>query len=110
MSTASTVPLSITPEAADYIDNVLRLRPEFERMLDYVRNNVDNTRAIKVVLQQPYEADDEPVIIIYALLRDLREGYDGASGRFGDWQLEHFPLKVHQHFILFRGYEPDDAR
>lgn len=110
MATASTVPLSITPEAADYIDNELRMRPEFERMLDYVRNHVDNLGGILVRVQPPYDDGGDPAVIITALYKELPAEPDGAMGRFGDWQLETFPKDVHMHFVMTRGWVPNDAR
>lgn len=109
MAPVTEIPLTITPEAADYIDNQLHLRPEFERMLDYIRQNVKGLGSLQIHLQPPYELGDWPVVVILALLRELIPG-DTTGFTFGDWMVMHFPYQVRMHFVMFLDLEPGHAR
>jgi hypothetical protein len=105
MATAETIPLTITPEAAAFIDAVGQRR-EFEAMLEHARQVVPGLRAFEVILDDTPEIGP-PLVAIYAH-RDARGPDDDPTNRsFGRWAVETFPPEVCLNFTFLSIYHTD---
>jgi hypothetical protein len=101
----TTIPVTVTPEAAAFIAAVGQQR-EFEAMLDHAKQTVSGLRAIEVILDDTPETGP-PGAILWAH-RDVPGSLDDSTDRrWGDWKIETFPPEVCQNFVLLTIYHPD---
>jgi|SRR5580704_16556335 hypothetical protein len=103
MSTATTVPLSVAPEAASRIAE-LGLQDEFDQMLEHTRQVIPGLRSISVLLAPPYDTDDEPRVIIEPTMDDPHLVHDRTEREWGRWMVNTFSPDVGRHFCLLTVY------
>jgi hypothetical protein len=108
MATPSTVPVTITAEAAAHVAE-LGMQAEFERMLEHARQVIPGLKRLEVELQPPYDTGDEPAVVILALQREVGPPDASPQMRFGEWQVHTFSPDVFRHFTLLAFGEPDNA-
>ena len=101
MTSATTIPLTVTTEAADRVAE-LGYQAELDRMLEYTRHVVTGVQALEVFLVPPYDTGDEPGIIIQATCDPAaRDVNDPVERRWDDWTIATFAPDVYRHFVLF---------
>jgi hypothetical protein len=105
MATAATIPLTISPEADAFIDEVGQRR-EFEAMLEHARQVVPGLRAFEVILHDTPETGP-PGVIIWAHRDDPGPGNDPTHWRWARWVVEAYPPEVCQNFVLLSIFHAD---
>jgi hypothetical protein len=108
MTTPTTVPLTITPDAAAYIAE-LGLQAQFEEMLEHARQTIPGMHSLDVELQPAYDMEF-PCILILPTVDEPGVEYDPTEMKYATWKRESFPYEVSQHFTLLLIYRPADAR
>jgi hypothetical protein len=103
MSAATTVPLTVTPEAAAHIAQ-LGMQREFDLMIERTRQTVPYLRSIAVTLEEPYDTGDEPGIVIGAAVDNPHPLEDSSRRQWGRWKIETFPPDVCRHFVMLVVY------
>ncbi len=102
MRTDSTIPIQISDEAGQHIEQ-LGLQEPFRQILDEIPKRFQAVHYIKVDLQHIY---DEPGRLVVTI--DVARGYPGRddpSGRqFDHWLIETFPTEIWEHFGLMNIY------
>src|ERR1043166_735019 len=97
---ATTLPVTITPEAAAHVAG-LGYQREFEMMLEHTRKFVPGLRSITVELAPPYDTGDEFCVLIEVLTDPPPElPDDPAETEWGNWKIETFSPDVHRHFAM----------
>ncbi len=104
----STVPVTITPEAAARIAE-LGMQAELDRMLEHTRLTVPGLRAIEVQLALPYDTGDETTLVIQATRSDRQLPYDPTEDEWDAWKIETFLPDVYRYFVLLTVYESTHA-
>jgi hypothetical protein len=100
MNAAVTVPVSVTPEAAERLAEV-GCQEQYEQMLGKICELIPDLRWIKVWLVPAYEEGDEPGIILDAITEDAAVlDRHSLYDQFSDWKLATFPPDVRMHFSL----------
>jgi hypothetical protein len=103
---ATTIPVTITEEATARVAE-LGMQPEFEQMLERVRQIVSGLRSMRVTLEfDPACPENEPGIAIWAYRDDLPTGspIDYTDWHWGEWQSATFPPNVCRHFVMVSLY------
>ena len=109
MSQAIMVPVTITPDAADFIRE-LALQDPFEQMLEHAQLTIPGLYSFAVSLLPRYDEDKGAAVIIDATSADPFVKDNDVARQWGRWQIERFPPDVWQHFTLFVYYVPAYAR
>lgn len=109
MSTATTVPVSVTPEAQARIDH-LGFQAEVDRMLDYARHNLPDLDRIEITLHDRYELGDEPGLAIEAYGRRPFDPNDKTDWNLCHWIVREFPSAVLWHINMSYYAGASDAR
>ena len=109
MAAISTVPVTITSEAAARIAE-LGMQSELEQMIEHTRQVVPHLLCMEVVLEGPYETHDEPYVTIEATCGGPVDDNEMTEGEWGDWKMETFPPQVYQHFSMMVLSETDNGR
>jgi hypothetical protein len=99
MTTSTTIPVTVTPEAATRIAE-LGFQAEVDRMLDHARQHLPEIVHIEVVLNERYDMGSEPGVAIEAYSRRPFNPDDRVSGKLGDWVVRSFPPEVLEHLHL----------
>jgi hypothetical protein len=99
MTRTTTVPLTVTPEAAAYVTE-LGMQREFEQMLEHTRQTVPGLRSIRVTLEFNPETDDAPGVVIWSNMDDRGLAYDPTESTWGRWKIETFPPEVCIRFVM----------
>ncbi len=86
---ATTVPVTIEPDAAEQIDK-LGLRAEFERILDHVLQTTLNLTRVEVTFPPSYEEPNETVVVEGFGIWDDEQFRDYRE-RYLRWVIETFP-------------------
>jgi hypothetical protein len=107
MATDETVPLTVTPEAAEYIDRH-GVREAFEKMLAHVRGAVPGLRAIDVELPPPYDLGSELIVIRAEVSHP--DAIGPAQDDHDRWVLGTFPPEARMHFTMIAVPGGPDAR
>jgi hypothetical protein len=104
MSTTANVPVTISPEAMEFIDR-LGQRAEFEAMIDRARQVVPGLRSIEVALDEATE-DTPPGVVLWTHRDDITPGdnNDPTFRNWIDWMIATFPPYVCQNFTLLPVY------
>jgi hypothetical protein len=104
MNLNTTIPVTITPEAAQHVAQ-LGMQAELERMLQHTLQTVSGLQSINVVLDEPYDTGDEPAVVI-EVWRDpaCHSSEDRTQWELGCWQADSFSPDVCRHFTLLLGY------
>jgi hypothetical protein len=105
MAEPTTVPLTITPEAAARVAE-LGMQAELERMLDHTRQTVPGLRSIEVQLALPYDTGDETTLIIEVGMDDPYRLDDPTWEQWSYWQISTFPPHVCRYFTMMPVYGP----
>jgi hypothetical protein len=108
MSTA-TIPFTITPEAAAFIEE-RKLQVPFQRMLDNIPSRFPRVEEICVSLQYPQDDDDELPRVILDVQRDDFEVDDPLEKNWDRWVIATFPPEEFSHFCLISNYGPANER
>jgi len=109
MATTTSIPFTISPDAAAYVAE-LGMQQPMEQMLDRIRQTVVGLRSIGVSLQPPYDLGGGPAVIFDVTMDNPHLEYDPTESRFQRWQIETFPPEVFQHFTMLTVYGPNHAR
>ena len=107
MSEASTVPLTITPEASAHIAQ-LKMRREFEQLEEHLGGAVPGLRAVEVSLAPPCDPGDDPRVLVVAVMEPSVHGYDPTQKELGQWLVRTFPAEVCRHFCVLNAYGGTD--
>src|SRR3989442_498959 len=108
MTTSTTVPVHVTPEAQARIDH-LGFQAEVDRMLDYGRRNLPELDRIEITLYDCYELGDEPGLAIDAYTRRPYDANDQTEAAMTRWEVTEFPPEVLQHIIMCYRWEDAHA-
>ena len=108
MSSNTTVPVTITPEATAYVAE-LGMQREFEQMLAHALGFFPDLRSMQVELEPAYDCG-MPCVLFRPVLnergaRNNPEGMDWIG-----WKNDTFPMEIAMHFSMLAGYEAPDAR
>ena len=106
MSTTTTIPVTVTPEAAAYVAE-LGLQKEFEQMLEHARQTIPGVRSIRADYNSGYNVDP-PYIDIEAAVSDYDAAQE-ADDAWGVWRLTAFPPQVGLNFALSTHEERENA-
>ncbi len=107
MTTSTTIPVDISPEAAARIAK-LGFQAEVQQMIDKMRSSFADLQRIEVELYDRYECGDEPGISIRAYTRPF-DPYDDTISQLGKWFVRTFPPQVLQHISANHWPEAEDA-
>jgi hypothetical protein len=102
MSTVMTVPVTIAPEALAFVDR-LRLRQEFELMIDKAKHFVPGLSSIEVALDEATE-NMPPGVILWTHRDDVGTDDDPTQRRWIEWMATTFPPEVCENFVLLPVY------
>jgi hypothetical protein len=102
MSTPTMVPVTISPEARTFVDQIGQ-RDEFEKMIDWARHIVPGLRSIEVVLDEATE-EMPPGVVLWTHREDIGPGDDLTHRNWIDWMAATFPANVCQNFTLLSVY------
>jgi hypothetical protein len=108
MSATTTVPITVSPEAAAFVAQSGFQEP-LERMLEHTRQVIPALRAIQVVLERIVHEDNRPIVVIEATRDDPYREEERSEHQWHRWQLETFPPEVCQTFLLFTYQPPGHA-
>ena len=107
MSTTTSIPVTVTPEAAAYVAE-LGLQKEFEQMLEHARLTIPGLLSLRADYNTGYNVDP-PYIDIQATVSDY-EAAQEADDAWGLWHITAFPPQVGLNFALYTTEEPENAR
>ena len=102
MSTTTMVPVTMSPEACSFIDQIGR-GEECEKMIDRARQVVPGLRSIEVVLDEATE-EVPPGVVIWVHCDGIGSAGDATHRDWIDWMAATFPPEVCQHFTLLSVY------
>lgn len=97
------MPLTITPEAADFIA-AKGLQEPYRRMLDNIPLRIPGVRAIAVTLEWAFDHGDDPRLIFDVTRADPHLACDPAEGAWQRWVIATFPPEEFSHFCLLSNY------
>jgi hypothetical protein len=106
---STTVPLSITQEATDYIAEK-DLQQPYQQILDNLPRRFPDLQAIEVSVMDPYDLGGEPRVVFDVTRDDPGSLDDPTKQAWIDWFIEAFPPEVMQYFVVLSIYEPKHAR
>ena len=109
MGAPSTIPVRIRPEAAALVAE-LGVQEPFERMLEWIRQNVPGLRSVQVNFGEDYEFGTDHAVIFDVTMDAPHMQDDRPENAWRDWLIHTFPPQVFQHFTLFTYYAATDAR
>src|SRR6267143_7083393 len=99
MATSTTVPVTVTPEAATRIAE-LGFGAQVERMIDYARRNLPDLTRIEVILYDRYDLGDEPGLAVEVYSSRPFDASDRTDSDLGRWYVTEFPADVQWHIIM----------
>jgi hypothetical protein len=99
MSTSTTIPVTVTPEASACIAQ-LGFQAEVDRMIDHVRQHLPEVERIEVVLYYRYDLGDEPGLAVDIYSRHPFNENESISGDLSKWFVRAFPSEVLEHVIM----------
>lgn len=99
MNLKTTIPLTITSEAAAHVAE-LGMQGAFEQMLEHARQTVPGLRAIEVTLEFNPETHDKPTVVIWSYMEDRGLEDDPTAMSWGRWKVTTFPPEVCEHFVM----------
>ncbi len=103
MVTNANVPVTVTPEAEEYVRK-LGLEGPFEQMIDHALQVVPGLRQITAEVPPLYDSGGEPVVLI-GVFMDAPPGDDDPTNReLGYWQVATFPPEVFIYFTFLTAY------
>jgi hypothetical protein len=99
MTTSTTVPVTVTPEAAARIAE-LGLEAEVERMIDHAQQHLPELERIEVILYDRFDGGDAPGISIDIYSRHPFNPEESISGDLSKWFVRAFHSEVLEHIIM----------
>jgi hypothetical protein len=108
MATPGTVPITITPEAAECVAR-LGMQSDLERLLEHAVQTIPALRRLEVVLDLPYDTGIEDHLTIEAVRSDPWRLDDPTWRQWQDWIIQTSPSDVLAHFLLSMTHETSDA-
>ena len=109
MATTTTIPVTVTDEAATRIAE-LGMQQEFETMLEHTKQTAPGLRSIEVTLEYDPEEERDPTILISPHRSPPDCENDKTDWNWGTWFVTTFPPEVCWHFCLLSFYEENDAK
>lgn len=105
MSTATTIPVTVTDEATERIKE-FGLQAPFETMLQYARENIPGLRSIEVRLSYaPWMSADPTIILDFYRAHPPKGVVDPTSKYWSKWFVDAFPPEIVIHFSYLTHYE-----
>jgi hypothetical protein len=100
MPTATTIPVTIQPDAAAFLAEIGQ-EPELEKMLEHAKATIPHLRALNVVLHD-FPETGPPSLTIDAHIDRSSNGHDPVNQNtvFGCWKIRNFPPEVCVNFTL----------
>jgi hypothetical protein len=108
MSSNTTVPVTITPEATEYVAE-LGMQREFEQMLAHALRFFPDLRSMRVNLEPAYDLE-LPCVLFSPVLNERDVENNPSDLDWAHWKSATFPPEIGQHFVMLVGYEAPDAR
>jgi hypothetical protein len=99
MSAPTTVPLTVTPEAAAHIAQ-LGMQRECDLMIEHTRQTVPYLRSIAVTLEEPYDTGDEPGIVIWSTVDHPHPLEDPSETQWSNWKVTTFSPDICRHIVM----------
>jgi hypothetical protein len=104
MQTTSTIPVTISDEAAARVAE-LGMQREFEQILEHTRQMVPGLRKIEVSMDYAPWLSTDPAVILDTY-RSHPGGEDDPTQRnWGRWLIDTFPTEVWMNFCMLTVYE-----
>jgi hypothetical protein len=101
MDTATTVPVTVQPEAAALVKE-LGYEVPYEQMLDYIRRHVPGLRRIAVTYGDVYAPGEWPAVIFEVYRDPATNGLEDRTGRqMSNWKITTFHPDVWRYFTVF---------
>jgi hypothetical protein len=101
---ASTIPITVTDEAKEFIAQVATQR-EFEQMLEYTLQSIPDLRSIEVVLDPDPSGEVGPGIVIWSHRPDIGDAEDWTDWNWGAWLIKTFSPEVGINYVMISFYE-----
>src|SRR5262245_472448 len=108
MATSTTIPVSVTPEAAARITE-LGFQDQVDRMIDYARTALPEIVRITVELNERYDMGGEPGVAVEAWSSRPFDPAHRISWKLSEWVVDAFPPEVLEHLLLSYLPGPDHA-
>ena len=102
MPTVATIPVTIEPEAAAFIDEVGQRR-ELEAILEHAKLTIPYLRELVVTLHD-FPETGSLNLVIDAHRDPLPRSWDMADHDFAGWMIENYPSEVLQNMVLMSVY------
>lgn len=104
MNIPTTIPVTIAPEAAEHVAK-LGMRPELDRMLEYIGTQIPGVHRMNVTLHPPHDTDPVDKVVI-EVTKDLppSEELDPAVRQWTVWACNTFTPDVLWHVSASFGY------
>ena len=109
MSATATVPVIVTPEAADHVRQ-LGLEREFAQILDYVQRTAPELLRIEAVLDYDPDAPVPDAVLIRTVQPEPDRTDLTWKHAFNRWIIATYPPAIGVHFVLMPGYEARHGR
>ena len=104
MNQTTTIPFTVTPEAAARVAE-LGMQRELDQMLRHTLETVSALQSIEVHLAEPYDTGDTPSVIIEARRTGPLLLPDRTERQWGAWKVRTFPPEVCEHFLMMTAHE-----
>jgi hypothetical protein len=108
MAAPSTVSVKIDPEAAKYVAELGAQEP-FERMLEWIRQNVPGLCSVEANFEQDYECGTDHRVSFDATVEHRCPSHEPIRRAWLDWVIDTFPRQVSEHFTLLTMHVRDHA-
>jgi hypothetical protein len=108
MAEATTIPITVTPEAAECVGR-LGMQAELQRLLEHTLQTVPALKRIEVVLDPPYDSGIEDHVTIEATRSDSLRLEDPTWEQWGAWRDSTFPPDVCWHIGMDMLHETSHA-
>jgi len=93
MSTTTTVPVFVSPEAAARVAK-LGFQREFEQLIERARTTIQGVRRIEVQLEPPYDTHDDDQVVIWIRIADDQLLDNSMEEEYSRWTCENFSPDV----------------
>ena len=103
MATVTTIPVNIAADAAEHVRQ-LGMQPQFETMLERLREIIPGIRAIDVSLEYPPDYVDDPVILLTTYQPRPPAAGDPTRSAWRSWMISTFSPDILKHFVRLPFY------
>lgn len=104
MTTAASIPVTVTPDAAEYLDQI-GMHKECEQMVEHTRQTVPGLHAISVEYDHDPSNTIGPGVVIMAHRDEPPPGEQPAEWEWNKWQVATFPPEVTRQFVMMSCYD-----